>query len=351
MKAFYVRDPYAPVAEEGGSAEASRSGGVWVKGQLHAHTSRSFDGRMSPQEVMAAYRALGFGFVCITDHDRLWDTYLRDQGLLVVPGEESTLFRPLPPLGRHLLRLFVAEPVPALAPASAKMDATVRAGGILAVAHPAWNGNFGTGRWRLEALCDPRLSLIEIVNHHAPTRENVALWDAALAARGPASPLWATAVDDSHRAEQVGRAWVWVRMQRPLDAFASPQEATRHVRDALARGTFYPSTGARARFRVIRDGSEVVIAAEVERPGHASSGQLIGSPRSPEAHDGRGPQGPTVIRFVAGGGRPLAEVKAPEGHYTVQGDEGYVRVEVELADGAAAWSQPFWIVQTQERVE
>lgn len=332
MSGFRVLDPYAP-APQGGApvlGEASGPGGIWVKGQLHVHTSRSIDGRMAPEEVVAAYRTLGFDFVCITDHDRVWPGCSWQQGLLVVPGEESTLVWPMPPLGRHLVRLFVTEAVPLLARASAKMEATVRAGGLLAAAHPAWNGNLGTGRWRLEALCDSRLCLIEIVNHHSPTRDNVALWDAALAARGPSSPLWATAVDDTHRPQHVGRGWVWVRAERPLDAFASPWQAAQHVRDALARGAFYPSTGARARFWADFDGVRTVVEVEVERPQAAT------------------PEGislaPPVIRFLGAGGRRLAEAPSWQARYPVRGDEGYVRVEVELPDGSAAWSQPFWVV-------
>lgn len=332
MSRFSVRDPYAsePAGRPGRRGGVCGDGEIWVKGQLHAHTSRSVDGRMTPEAVVAAYRARGFDFLCITDHDRVWPACSWEQGLLVVPGEESTLARPLPPLGRHLLRLFVSRPVSLLAGSSAKMDATVRAGGLLAAAHPAWSGNLGTGRWRLEALRDPRLTLVEIVNHHSPTRDNLALWDAALAARGPASPLWATAVDDSHREDQVGRAWIWVRVERPLHTFSSPHEAARHLREALARGAFYPSTGARARFWAEFDGMRAVVRVEVERPQPDAA-----APISPA---------PPVVRFVGAGGRRLAEAPSWQSRYPVRGDEGYVRVEVELPDGSAAWSQPFWIV-------
>ena len=42
--------------------------GMWLKGNLHAHTTRS-DGRPEPQEMLAAYAALGHGFYGFGDHD------------------------------------------------------------------------------------------------------------------------------------------------------------------------------------------------------------------------------------------------------------------------------------------
>jgi hypothetical protein len=54
-----------------------------------------------------------------------------------------------------------------------------------------------------------------------------------------------------------------------------------------------------------------------------------------------------MFRFVGKGGKVLKEEKAatPEAAvlYTVNGDEGYVRVEASREDGARAWTQPFWI--------
>ncbi|MEW6047467.1 MAG: PHP domain-containing protein [Bacillota bacterium] len=342
MTRVRLRDPYAWPATAGRarSGERAELAPLWAKGQLHVHTSRSFDGRMPPEAVVRAYRELGFHFICITDHDRLWTGCAFDQGLLVVPGEESTLLRPFPPLGRHLLRLFVRESVPALARADRKIALSTQQGALLAAAHPAWSGNLGTGRWQVATLADSRLMLVEIVNHHSPTRDNVALWDAALAARGADAPLWATGVDDSHRSEQIGRAWVWVRLERPLDAFPSPWQAALHLRAALASGAFYPSTGARARFGVVQEGDETqAVAVEVERsPGTAPE-------NSPPGVAPHGSQQPPAIRFFGARGHLLHEAFAWQARYAPRGGEGYVRVEVTLHGGQAAWSQPFWLVE------
>lgn len=326
-------DPYR--LPPGGSGDEGPRG-RWVKGQLHVHTTRS-DGRLQPEEAVRAYAEQGFDFVCITDHDRVLQAPPRFvDGCLVLPGEESTLPRPFRPFGPHLLRLFVQRPVPRRLSLGARLQATVAEGGLAVACHPAWPGNLGTGRWVPEALLDPRIALVEIVNHHAPVSESVRIWDEALVRRGAARPLWGVAVDDSHRPEQIGRAWVVVRIPAPPDppeqvpantpsaagksgdgwgAFRSSQQAADAVRRALAAGTFYASTGAEAEF------------AALDPPAVRVRSRLA-----------------ATIRFLGPGLRLLQASQGREATYRLQGDEAFVRVEVEYPDGRAAWSQPFWLL-------
>ena len=42
----------------------------FFKGNLHCHTTVS-DGKLSPDEVVALYRDLGYDFLALTDHRRL----------------------------------------------------------------------------------------------------------------------------------------------------------------------------------------------------------------------------------------------------------------------------------------
>jgi hypothetical protein len=68
-----------------------------LKGALHVHTTCS-DGRLTIQEAVATYEALGFDFIALTDHDYLLrpDCYaaipqLRTR-LIVFTGVEMTVF-------------------------------------------------------------------------------------------------------------------------------------------------------------------------------------------------------------------------------------------------------------------
>lgn len=68
-----------------------------LKGALHTHTTCS-DGELTPEQLVATYRELGFQFVAITDHDHLlradyWDKLPEgDSELLVFKGVELTVF-------------------------------------------------------------------------------------------------------------------------------------------------------------------------------------------------------------------------------------------------------------------
>lgn len=64
-----------PLRENGGEIEAAAEGRLPelvdlddVRGDLHVHTTRSGDGRSSPQDMLAALAARGYEYAAITDH-------------------------------------------------------------------------------------------------------------------------------------------------------------------------------------------------------------------------------------------------------------------------------------------
>ena len=52
------------------TAWAAKSGARWYRGMIHAHTCWS-DGRALPEQAVAAYKAGGYDFFSITDHNRI----------------------------------------------------------------------------------------------------------------------------------------------------------------------------------------------------------------------------------------------------------------------------------------
>ena len=70
------------------------SGGNWVKGNLHAHTTAS-DGERPHQEVIDDYADRGYGFLMISDHDIYTseEDYARhdSRGMILIPGNEITV--------------------------------------------------------------------------------------------------------------------------------------------------------------------------------------------------------------------------------------------------------------------
>lgn len=277
--------------------------GEFRKAQLHCHTTES-DGRYRPRELLQMYRDAGYSFVCITDHSRVTRCDdLNDYNFLAIPGTEDTVSRTLPPLGPHMARLFVDDPLRSGSPQE-RIDRTLYDGGVVSLCHPSWSGNLGTGAWREEETLSLRgFQLLEIWNPHSDSAEDTRRWEAVLRTRGPDAPVWGIAVDDCHRREQFNRGWVMVKV---------PEVSAAALRRALLDGAFYASTGPAADFSV--DGRSIVVRLQ-ER------GQ---------------------IRFLDARGTACREVDGDGAQYDARGDERFVRVEVR-SPAVAAWSQPFWL--------
>ncbi len=278
--------------------------GRFRKAQLHVHTTRS-DGELEPEEALARYRDAGYTFVCLTDHDRVTRCDALDgPEFLAVPGVEETLVRGIYPLGPHLTRLFVDRPAPG-GTAQERLDATRREGGIAVLNHPSWKGNLWTGEWTLERMRRLRGPfLLEIVNPHSDTAEDVRRWTALLRERPRSEPVGAVACDDAHTPRQIDRGWIMVKVERATAG---------DLRRALQGLSFYATTGPEVELGAA-DGVVRCAGAALRR-----------------------------VAFIDRQGRVRAEADGPEALYRPAGDEEFVRVEAQDASGGRVWSQPFWL--------
>ncbi|MDI3280181.1 MAG: CehA/McbA family metallohydrolase [Bacillota bacterium] len=322
---FYLLDPYAVP-------------GRYRKAQLHVHSTLS-DGRLTPGELARLYRRLGFSFLAFTDHDRV-TVHPEEDGpdFVTIPGEECTVIRHFWPLGPHLLHLFARESARERRSPQALIDSIESQGGLAGLAHPGWVGNLGSGQWSPRQIDRLRhFRLVEIVNHFSDTRVNLERWHRALAVRTPEDPVWGIAVDDTHVAEDVGRAWVEVKVEE-----VSPAALHR----ALAGGHFYATTGPRVDFGV-EDGAVRAALVSPEEPPPARPGrpEASGPEQNPagRAGDRRLAGKPAVVRFYDRENQLLHQGEGELATYRPEGWEGLVRVEVEAEQGMA-WSQPFWLV-------
>jgi hypothetical protein len=282
--------------------------GQYRKAQLHCHTTRS-DGRYAPRDLLDRYRAAGYTFVVFTDHDHVTACADLDGAtFLALPGVETTIARPVRPLGPHLGRLGAPGSL-RVSGAQACIDATVAAGGVVSLHHPTWTGNLWTGGWSLAEMVRLRgYHLIEIHNHHSRSDADVRRWTAVLRHRGPASPVGGVAGDDLHRERDLDTGWVMVKTAAvTAEAFLA----------ALRGLAVYASTGPAAEFGV--RGGAITCATDASR-----------------------------IRFLDAGDGVRYEAPGPDAAYAPRGDEGFVRVEClgRPRDGQrpTAWSQAFWIV-------
>ena len=121
--------------------------GRWHRGNLHTHSTAS-DGRTTPAEVCAFYRARGYDFISLTDHFLesyqfpITDTTpYRGAGFTTILGAE--LHAPATSLGDPWHILAVGLPADFAPPGSTETGPQLAArakaaGAYVAAAHPAW---------------------------------------------------------------------------------------------------------------------------------------------------------------------------------------------------------------------
>ena len=166
----------------------------YLKGNLHTHT-RFSDGSRSPEEVIFRYRAMGYDFLAITDHNEMippeywYRVSQHDNGLLLLVGVEIDV----KPLGQHVNRI----------------------GGdyetLYTLNHPA--------RYRLSL--EDTLKRIQMLTTngfpiHAVEATDKGTYHPLYDVDGIALPKIAT--DDAHHDGEFGRAWVEVEARRKPDA-------------------------------------------------------------------------------------------------------------------------------------
>ena len=63
----------------------------FYKGNMHCHSTLS-DGKMTPEELKEFYKARGYSFLAITDHDHINDnSYLNDESFLTITSGEFAI--------------------------------------------------------------------------------------------------------------------------------------------------------------------------------------------------------------------------------------------------------------------
>lgn len=165
-----------------------------LKGNLHTHTYLS-DGLLSPEEMIARYKALGYDFLAITDHDDLipegyWQTIpAGDPELVVFVGVEISHRR----LAQHVGKIVGDRET------------------LYVLNHPArYRLSLEQTLRRIERLRAEGLSIqaVEVTDTGAYKAE----YDVE------AIGLPKVATDDAHREAHIGRAWVEVNAARDRDA-------------------------------------------------------------------------------------------------------------------------------------
>ena len=280
----------------------------FLKCNFHCHTTCS-DGRLSPKDVMAAYRALDYDVLAITDHRKVTRPAADEipAGLTLIPGTELDFL--LPTQAVHLLGLGVSPDIadcwnPNGTPQQA-IDSIRACGGRAVLAHPAWSLN------TTELMCSFRgLSGVEIFNSVSSVPTNALRGDSA----AMLDPVFANgqllncfANDDSHRYE--GECGMSATMLNTND------RSVAGILRAIDEGRFYATQGPEIRELSLTDGVVHIACSPAKYIIFYSNEVWI----------------PNRTRAVEG---------QTSADYVVSPRETFVRVQVVAEDGKSAWTSP-----------
>jgi len=279
------------------------SGGQWLRGNLHAHTTRS-DGTRDMPAVIADYARRGYDFLMISDHDIYTgpEDYagVDAHGLVLISGNEVTRGGP------HLLHVDADRLIEPQRERQAVMDAVAASRGFVIVNHPNWQEGFD--HCSMELLRAWRgYAGVEIYNGVIGRLKGspyaTAKWETLLA---EGRRVWGFANDDSHLPADVELGWNTVYTE---------ERSVEGIIAALRAGRFYASTGVIITDIHVADGRIRIETSNAERIGALSR---------------------WAQRFAVADANTI-EVEVPDG-------TPYVRFECWGRGEQFAWTQPFWIV-------
>jgi hypothetical protein len=290
--------------------------GIWLKGNLHTHTTAS-DGVRTPQETVDHYAQNGYDFLAITDHGLLVDPKtLNHRGMTLIPSQEISVGNSEAGTTTHIVCANIRETLPLkdfdpdTDPQKA-IDLTTQQGGFTIIAHPYWSGLQLSGLNRLHSYLG-----VEIYNTtcdvYRGTGYSAPIIDALLVA-GRRPLIFAT--DDHHgepeplKPSDTCGGWIMVKAK---------DRSLTSIIEAIRKGHFYASNGPTLK--------NITITTEG-----------IHVETSPVKHITFSSQPSLGARFTPHN-KPISE-------YTYHGREGekYVRIEVTDPQGKTAWSNPIYL--------
>lgn len=297
--------------------DAFKRPGKWYKGNLHAHTTDS-DGSFTREELLEDYKAKGYDFVAITDHNKCLQPGYERKDVLVIPGVEFNFYDLLTGAYFHLVGIGLKEEVslPERVIAENAISMINARGGEVIVAHPYWLG------LTVNDMLPLRKALgIEIFNKTCTSvgrGYSTVHWDDLLKS---ARKMWGFAVDDTHNALTSFAGWVMVK---------APSLDLPSIMESLRLGHFYSTQGPE--FIDIRLSGDKL---QVECSPVANI-QFICSNR-------RGRNERFYRSYEQNKNFQCVDAVFTGAEYQIQGVEKYIRVEIVDSAGRWAWSNPVFL--------
>jgi len=290
--------------------------GVWLKGNLHTHTTAS-DGVRTPQEAVNHYAENSYDFLAITDHGIIVDPKTLDsRGLTLIPGQEISVGNSAAGTTTHIVCANIKETLPLTdfdptTDPQRAIDLTIKQGGFAIIAHPYWSGLQHDDLIKLHGYLG-----VEIYNTTCDVYRGTGYSSPhidALLVSGKHPLIFAT--DDHHgepeplKPSDTCGGWIMVKAK---------DRSLHSIVEAIKKGHFYASNGPTIKNITIKP-------------------EGIHVETSPAKHITFNSQPSLGARFT-----PKDE---PITEYTYPGRKGekYIRVEITDSQGKTAWSNPIYL--------
>jgi len=306
---------------------------TFYKGNIHTHTTKS-DGDEDPIKVTEWYKAHGYDFLVLTDHNHRTILDYGNQAEtpeipLMIPGEEVTISIqnndvtvPIHINGIGIER--VIEPIEAddvVSTIQANIDSIKQSGGIASINHPNYKWAYTIG----ELIQVNGATAIEVFNgihdtnvYGSKTRpSSEQIWDGILSS---GKLIYGVAADDSHhyhdftpKMANPGRGWICVQ----ADSLSETS-----IMESIKKGDFYASTGVYLdQLDCSNNTINISIRTEDEDPLNL----------------------PEYITTITGyEGDILHETDSLNVNYQLPKNAHYARATIKSSEGFKAWTQPIF---------
>lgn len=305
-------------------------GSIWMKGNLHTHSTYS-DGLLSPEELIEGYRARGYDFLALTDHDAYFShDELDTNGFLLIPSFELSApiitgvqrdYREchIGVLQKSTACDFVQGQAFCLENKEQVIDFLEKhhENYMYILNHPYWS----LVEWE-EVMELPHISCMEVVNYGCELEcfvgEASHFWNTMLR---KGRKLWAVAADDNHNGGQQETGWPFDSIR--CDSFGgwvcvkAKDRSVESIIGALESGSFYSSCGPQIHDFYVEDGRFHVECSPCQRL------IIIG-----DRGDYQQKFGDNIVEFCG----------------SLHGSEEHIRVQCMDAKGRMAYSNPIFLL-------
>ncbi len=305
----------------------------FYKGNIHTHTTKS-DGDEDPIKVTEWYKAHGYDFLVLTDHNH---RTILDYGNeietaetpLMIPGEEVTMniqnndvTVPIHINGIGIER--VVEPIEVdgvVSTIQANIDSIKEAGGIASINHPNYKWAYTIS----DLIQVNGATAIEVFNgihdtnvYGSKTRPSAEqIWDGILSS---GKLIYGVAADDSHhyhdftpKMANPGRGWICVQ----ADSLSEPS-----IMESIKNGDFYASTGVYLD-ELVNSNNTIKISINTEDDDPLNMPEYF----------------TTITGYE---GDILHETDSLNVSYQLSKDARYARATIKSSEGFKAWTQPIF---------